>query len=1182
MARLEISLLGPIQINLEGESIRGFKSNKVRALLAYLAVEADKPHRRESLAGLLWPDWSEREALGNLRYILSDLRRAIEDRVAEPPYLIISRDSLQFNTASDHWLDVAALTEGLSDDKSHPALIEAQEKALSLYRGGFLEGFSVSDSPGFDEWALRTRERLARQVSASLHAIAEYHEKRGEYEKAQSIAWRQLELEPWEESAHQLLMRVMALSGQRSAALAQYEACRKVLDEELGVEPSEETRELYEQIRSGKLKALKQASPTQTAPTTRLPAFLEAAQPRVETPLVVARESELERMNGFLKQAFAGQGRVVFVTGETGSGKTSLIEEFTRRAQELDPELIVASGNCNAYTGIGDPYLPFREILELLTGDVEARWAAGTITRDHALRLWNKIPVAVHALVDIGPDLIDTFVQRPALLERAGASASGQSDWLADLQELLGRKTTTVLSAAALHQVDLFEQYTKVLQTLEQHGPLLLVVDDLQWADAGSVNLLFHLGRRMKGNRILILGAYRSEEMNLGRDGGRHPLEAVINEFRREFGDIVVDVDQIEGRKFIETLLNSEPNRLGPSFREMLYRQTGGHPLFTTELLRGLQERGDITKDPEDFWIEGPTLGWERLPVRVEAAIQERIRRLPEPLQKALAVASVEGELFTAEAVARVRDVDEHKMLDYLSSELDRKHRLVQAQSIQRVDGKPLSRYRFRHILFQKYLYSSLDEVERVHLHEQVGTALEELYGDQVEAAANALQMARHFEEARILEKAAHYLYIAGRRAVQLSAYQEGIAHLSRGLTLLEDLPPSPGRDRQELDLQIAVGFAYHGTLGAQRPEVEHAFTRARDLCKELGSRTQMVQVLGGLVVLYYVRGEHKLAKELASEGLELAGEENDPLLMMLCHWHLGFVLFCLGDFQEALRHLRYVLEIYDPSRHHHSLLFLRGADAGLGAMAYEVCCLWCLGYPDEALERSQAALALAHELNHPFSLADVLCFAGCLFNAMRRDGDSLERNAVELMRLAQGRSMATWSGTSMLYQAGALALQGKIEAGTAQVQREIMAMASENIRTYFSGPLATLAEVQMNTGQLEDAQATLNEAFAVIEKSDERYWEAEVHRLRGEVLLKQGQEARAETSLQDAIGIARRQSARSLELRAVMSLCRLWSEQNKAKEAQELLSGIYSWFSEGFDTPDLIEARRLLEELRT
>jgi DNA-binding SARP family transcriptional activator/predicted ATPase len=1173
MAHLEISLFGPIQVKLEGQPVTGFKSNKVRALLAYLAVEADKPHRRETLAGLLWPDWPEREALGNLRYTLSDLRRAIDDRAARVPYLIISRDSIQLNTASDLWLDVAAFTEGL---KNKSASMEEQEKTLNLYKGEFLEGFSLDDSPAFDDWTLLTREKLARQALTSLHALADSYEERKEYEKVQSLAWRQLELELWDESAHQQLMRVMAYSGQRSAALAQYESCRKILDEELGVEPSEETRELYGQIRDGILKTSKPA-PIPLAVTTRVSSFLETEPPRVETPIVVARESELEKMNRLLEQALAGQGGVVFVTGEAGSGKTSLIQEFTQRAQEADKTLIVASGNCNAYTGIGDPYLPFREILELLTGNVEARWAAGTITKDHALRLWNKLPTAVSALVGTGPELIDTFVQRTALLERARINAPGRADWLINLEKLLERKPTT---ATAMHQVDLFEQYTRVLQTLEQASPLLLVLDDLQWADAGSINLLFHLGRRIKNNRILILGAFRSEEITLGRDGGRHPLEPVINEFRREFGDILVNVDQVEGRKFIEAFLNSEPHRLGPSFREMLYHQTQGHPLFTIELLRGLQERGDIIRDPQGYWIEGPYLDWVTLPVRVEAAIQERIRRLPETLQKALAVASVEGELFTAEVVAQVRSVDKQEMLEYLSSELDKKHRLVHAQSIQRVDGKSLFRYRFRHILFQKYLYSTLDEVERAHLHEKVGTALEELYGDQVEDAANPVHLALHFEKAQIVGKAIHYLHNAGERAVHLSAYREGITHLTKGLNLLEQLPDSAKRDHQEIDLLLALGIASQGLLGAQPDEIVNTYTKAHKLCERAGNTTQMVRALGGLAVLYYVRGEHHRAKELASEGLALAEKANEPLLLLLCHWFLGFIDFCFGNHVHALKHLRCVLDVYEPGQYHHSLVYLRGSDAGLGAMAYEVCCLWALGYPDQALKRSEEALSLAHELGHPFTLADVLCFAGCLFHAMRKDEKSLQRNAEELMRLSQERSLIGWFATGSRSQGEAFALQGKVQKGVKQAREGMEAMRTEKMLIYHSGTFAILAEVQLKAGNLDEALANLDEAFAFVKKTDERYWEAELYRIKGEVLFKQGDDACAETNFIKAIDISRMQSARSLELRAVMSLCRFWKKQGRMEEAHQTLTEIFNWFIEGFDTPDLVAAKKLLEEL--
>jgi predicted ATPase len=248
--------------------------------------------------------------------------------------------------------------------------------------------------------------------------------------------------------------------------------------------------------------------------------------------------------------------------------------------------------------------------------------------------------------------------------------------------------------------------------------------------------------------------------------------------------------------------------------------------------------------------------------------------------------------------------------------------------------------------------------------------------------------------------------------------------------------------------------------------------------------------------------------------------------------------------------------------------------------MAYEVCCLWGLGFPDQALQRSEEALALARELNHPFSLADVLCFAGCLFHAMRKDGDSLKTNAEELIRLSQERSMGGWLATATRYLGEALVLQGNIQEGVVRAREGMRGLHAAYIEVYSTGTLSSLVEAQTRLGRLEEAQSILDETFALVEKHNERYWESELYRLKGELSLKQGKQVEAEASMNEAIEIARRQNARSLELRAVMSLCHLWEKQDKKVEARQLLSEIYNWFTEGFDTPDLVEARRLLEEL--
>jgi DNA-binding SARP family transcriptional activator/predicted ATPase len=1180
MAHLSLSLLGSFQVTLDGQPVTGFKSNKERALLAYLAVEADRPHRREALAGLLWPDWPDRDALSNLRYALSNLRQVIGDRSAEPPFLLITRDTLQFDRASDCWLDVALLEEVVAAGKAQPGALDQLERAVALYRGSFLEGFSVSDSAGFEGWVLLTRERLARQVLAALHHLAAAYEQRGEYEQAQRWAWRQIELEPWDEAAHQQVMQTLALSGQRSAALAQYETCRRQLSEELGVEPSPETTRLYEQIRDGRLRAPTPPPAPVAKATAPLPRFLEEAPSPIEIPVFVAREGELRQLDRFLDLALAGQGRVAFVTGEAGSGKTALLQAFTRRAQEAHADLIVASGNCNAYTGIGDPYLPFREILELLTGDIEARWAAGTLTREHARRLWQTFPLVAQALVEAGPDLLDTFVPRGALHKRASTVAPGRTDWLTPLDEAIERRVAVSVGGGSPQQSDIFEQYTRVLQAVARRAPLLLVLDDLQWADVGSISLLFHLGRRLAGSRILILGAYRPEEVALGRDGARHPLQPVVNELQRDYGEIAVNLDQAESRDFVEALLDSESNRLGAEFREMLHRQTGGHPLFTTELLRGLQQRGDLVRDASGWWGEGPDLNWETLPARVEAVIAERIDRLDRQLRAALRVASVEGETFTAEVVAWLRGVDEQEMLEHLSSDLDRQHRLVRAQSILRVDGRILSRYRFRHILFQRYLYGSLDEVERVHIHEQVGTALERLYGTEEQLNTIAVQLALHFQRARITEKAIHYLCRAGERAVQLCAYQEALTHLTRGLDLLETLPESPERAQQELALQLALGGAWLGPAG-YGPETQDAFARAGELCRQLGKTSQLVLVVGQLATRHYVGAEYQRAREIAAEALDMAQSVQDPLLVALGHWRLGFILFALGEYATARAHFEQVLSFYEPQRHHHLFLGLDAADPVVSTLAYAACCLWCLGYPDQALSRSQEALALARGLGgHPFTLADVLAYGRCMFHSMRRDAQPLEQDADQLMEVSKQQGLWGWFMTGIRHRGEALAMMGQVEEGIAQMREGMAGDQAETIRLYLSGTLGHLAQAQGKAGHPEEGLTTLAGALAIVEETGERHWEAELYRLRGELLRMQGAEAEAETSFHKAIEVARRQQARSWELRVTASLCRLWQQQGRVDQARQMLAEIYGWFTEGFDTADLREARGLLEEL--
>ena len=530
----------------------------------------------------------------------------------------------------------------------------------------------------------------------------------------------------------------------------------------------------------------------------------------------MAREDQLSQLDKSLGQALAGQGQVLFVTGDAGSGKSTLVQEFTRRAQEDQSDLIVAGGHCNAQCGLGDPFLPFAEVLSLLTGDIEAKWAGGAISRENAGRLWALAPVSIPVLMEFGPDLIDTFVSGSRLRSRLTVLAvtpgtpagSDRVDDRTRLERLLSRQQAG-RERTNFQQRDLFGQYLAVLQALATKQPLLLLLEDLHWAAPSSISLLFHLGRHLGGSQILVVGTYRPEDVAVGWNEGIHPLVEVISEFKRDFGEMSLNLDQViqrEGRRFVDTLLDTQPNRLEEQFRQTLFLHTGGHPLFTIELLRDMEERGDLQQDPTGTWVAGPTLDWTTLSPRVEGVIQKRIGRLPAELRRALRVASVEGESFTAEVVARVQAVDETELIRRLSAELVRQHRLVTSPSVEWVGSQPLSRYRFRHQVFQQYLYQTLDEVERRQLHQAVGQTLETLYREQVGPVA--AQLAGHFQAAGNAEKALDYFIQAGTRACRLSGYEEAIDQFQRGLAILNTLPNTPGRMKQESILEISLAKA--------------------------------------------------------------------------------------------------------------------------------------------------------------------------------------------------------------------------------------------------------------------------------------------------------------------------------------------------------------------------------------
>jgi DNA-binding SARP family transcriptional activator/predicted ATPase len=1212
MSSLRISLFGVPRIQRGAEAI-SIQRRKALALLAYLAVTG-QPHSRDTLATLLWPDHDQSGARANLRRDLSRLKQDLGGQA-----LVIDREQIGLNPELEVWLDVNAFQSGVARVQGHecaapqlcPECLAALKEAVDLYTGDFMAGFTLSDSAEFDDWQFFQAESLRQELASALEQLVLALTAQEEYGTAIPYARRWLALDPLHGPAQSHLMQLYAGSAQLAAALRQYEEYVRLLDAELGLPPEEEITTLYEAIKAKRIlkpflktevpvSGLQSEPPTRAlwpgrdkeaqleqdtteppAPTPPLPRFLrdDSVPPDAEVPLFVAREQELAQLNGVLDLALAGQGQVAFVVGDAGRGKTVLVQEFIRRAQEGHTNLVVAGGNCNAYTGTGDPYLPFREILGLLTGDVEARWAAGAISRDHAQRLWNAAPQSAQAVVEIGPDLVDIFVPGPALVTRATAAIAGEADWLIPLKHLVTRNAADRVPAS-VQQSDLFEQYVKVILSLADRQPLLLVLDDLQWADSGSISLLFHLGRRLAGSRVVVVGIYRPDDVALGRDGQRHPLEPLVHEFQRQFGDIIIDLRQSEGQHFVEAFLATEPNDLGPAFLEALYLHTRGHALFTSEMLRGLQERGDLIKDERGRWIEGTTLNWEILPARIEGVIGERIARLPQRLQEALKVACVEGEAFTAEVVARAQTVDEREMVRQLSGELDKQHRLIRGQGTQRLGVQRLSHYRFRHILFQRYMYNSLDEVERDYLHEAVGNELERLYGDQTEEVAVAL--ARHFERAGLVSKAVHYLHQAGSRAVRLSANEEALGHLFKALALLKTLPRTTETYQQELSLQIALFAPLAAIKGYGAPELGSAYHRARELCEKVNDPDQLFLVLYGLWGHNLVRSELQTSRDLAAECLALAQRVDKQAFLMEAHRMTDESAFYRGEFARAREHFERSLAIYDRQQHRaHADIY--GQDPGVALLSHGCCILWHLGYPDQALKRSREAIALGEEQAHPFSLAFALCYSAMMYQ-YRREPQVVKELADAAISLSTEQGFVFWLAQASFLRGWALVEEGQTAEGIAQMRQGLAdwrATGTEFLVGYTTG---LLAEAYGRMGRVEEGLVLLEEAFAMVSQKDQGLYEAELHRLKGELLLKQvAPEAEIEEQFRRAIEVARQRGAKSQELRATMSLCRLWQGQgaeDKVPEDRAMLAELYGWFTEGFNTADLKEARALLEKL--
>jgi predicted ATPase len=500
----------------------------------------------------------------------------------------------------------------------------------------------------------------------------------------------------------------------------------------------------------------------------------------------------------------------------------------------------------------------------------------------------------------------------------------------------------------------------------------------------------------------------------------------------------------------------------------------------------------------------------------------------------------------------------------------------VQAEVLYQRGVPPQATYTFKHALLQEAAYQALVRSTRQHYHQRTAQVVTKRFPDLAETQPELL--AHHCTEAGLAEQAVGYWQRAGERSNARSAYVEAVAHCTKGLEVLRTLPDTPARAQHELDMQIALGQALASTKGQASPETGHAFTRARELCHQVGGSPQLCDILTELIVFYHNRGELQIACELAEECLPLAQCQHDPARLLRAHAALGHSLYWLGELVPACAHLEQALALA-ASKQERTLT--QHALSGVTCLSFVAYLLWRLGYPAQALKRSHEAFTLVQELSHAYTRTRVLYYAATLYG-LRREWSSAQERAEAALALATEQGFAQWVGLAMTARGRALAVQGHYEEGIAQMRQGLAAWQATGAVIGLSGRLAGLAEAYGGIGQTEEGLRLLAEALAHVDHTGERDWEAEVYRLKGELLLQQATPdiPQAEACFQQALAVARRRQAKSWELRAAMSLSRLWQRQGKRDEARELLAPIYGWFIEGFDTADLQEARALLDEL--
>jgi predicted ATPase/class 3 adenylate cyclase len=871
----------------------------------------------------------------------------------------------------------------------------------------------------------------------------------------------------------------------------------------------------------------------------------------------VGRQSELEQLQKALAQAKEGHGQIVGVMGEPGLGKSRLFYEFKLTSQS---GCLVLEAYSVSY-GKASPYLPLLELLksyfQLHPQDDE---------RQRKAKVMGQVLTLDRSLEDILPYLF------------ALVGIEEQPSPLQQMDPQIRRRRT-------------FEALKKLFLRESLNQPLILIFEDLHWIDSETQGFLDVLSESVASAKVLLLVNYRPEYRHewgsktyytqlrlapLGKGEAEELLDVLLGETGgAHTGSAPQSPDTVAGRVPLQTL------------KQLILEKTEGTPFFLEEVVQELFERGVLVREDGETRCRASLPTDPQIPATVHGVLAARIDRLAPQEKTLLQQLSVIGREFPLSLVRQILPQPEEELYGLLAS-LQRKEFLYEQPALPEPDCL------FKHALTQEVAYGTVLHERRKALHERTAQAMETLYHATLDDHYSDL--AHHYSRSGNTKKAVEYLHLAGHQAVQRSANEEAITHLTTALEFLTTLPDTHERANQELTLHLTLGRPLLFNRGFSSPEVQATYARARELCQQVGETRQLFPVLEGLRTFHQVRGEFLAARELGEQLLGLAQREQDPALLVEAYQALGYTLFHMGELGAAQAHLEQSLTLYD-AQHHRSLVFLDGREPGVIVLFLAARVLWHLGYPDQALQKSEAAYTLAQELSRPFILAAARVLTA-LTHQLRRDRSLTQEWAEAGISLAHEHGFPNWLAQGTVHQGWALAEQGQVEEGITQIRQGLATHQALGAGIFHSYYLALLAEAYGKAGQAEDGLAAFAQALTVVDSTGERFYEAELYRLKGQLTLQKVQvsgckfqvddlqstlhnlQSEAEECFRTAIEIAQKQQAKSLELRAVMSLSRLWQQQGKKAEARQMLAEIYGWFTEGFDTKDLQEAKALLDEL--